>query len=371
MNQSMDVFQTPHGHHARMMAPLRGTLVPPKGQGTGEAAMWRLDADVQPVTGRMAEGLLQALAAAGAVRGTDALKHLVGTLAVHLGMKWAHVATLVPGKRELRVRALCIDGKVRKGCVYAMKEAPCAFLSFEERVSYAGNLRQRFPGNATLKAHDLSSYHAVRLLDGPGKPVGVLAVMDPKPRELDDDGWALMRLAAVLASWDLELERLKEELTHRERLDLTTGVLRKEVFMEEAAQVFATAGRYGRPLSMVVVDVDQMRRFNQQWGYEAGDRMLAHVADTLKDAAREMDLVGRVDGDAFAMLMPETDLDGGWAAASRLQEAVRTSSIPSINGPVRVTVSIGVVPMGKDTGDVGALLSQAEEVLTGRRAGRR
>jgi diguanylate cyclase (GGDEF)-like protein len=156
--------------------------------------------------------------------------------------------------------------------------------------------------------------------------------------------------------------------------DGLTGLFNRRHFFELAGPMIGVRGRYGRPLAVVMIDIDHFKAVNDTYGHSVGDVVLREVARRLSGTLRGTDLLCRYGGEEFAALLPETT--GGQArdTARRLHAAVTTEPVPTPAGPVDVTVSIGLSgPTGVTAGeaDLEALLKRADEALyAAKRAGR-
>lgn len=128
-------------------------------------------------------------------------------------------------------------------------------------------------------------------------------------------------------------------------LDGLTGVFNRRFFDQQLATEWARASRGGTPLSLILIDVDHFKVFNDHYGHLAGDDCLRQIAATLKSCLRRPgDLVARFGGEEFACILPETAFDDAMALAAELERRVRDLQVPhaaSSVGPV-VTVSLGV-----------------------------
>lgn len=143
----------------------------------------------------------------------------------------------------------------------------------------------------------------------------------------------------------LRLKQLSDELQRRAATDALTGLSNRGHFDQRLQLEWARAARSGEALSLILLDVDHFKKFNDRYGHPAGDACLRAVADALAlRARRSTDLVARVGGEEFALLLPHTDAAGAQQAAEQLRAAVAALRIPhgaSDTAP-HVTISIGV-----------------------------
>lgn len=175
-------------------------------------------------------------------------------------------------------------------------------------------------------------------------------------------------LAVGVAAW----ETFRQSMLSAENL---AGVLPREYFLECAEREFRRAERHGVPLALLLLDLDHFKRVNAQCGREVGDAVLQHVMGLWRQCVRTEDLLGRLEGEEFAALLPETDLEGALTLAKRLQDVVaehpwvaaENPSVPARfslpDGGVVVTVSAGVA--GRREGDpcFQAMLERSSRAL--------
>lgn len=150
-------------------------------------------------------------------------------------------------------------------------------------------------------------------------------------------------------------------------LDGLTGVYNRRYFDQQLVTEMARAVRNQSALSLIMLDVDYFKRFNDHYGHQAGDDCLRQIAATLKSGLRRpADLVARYGGEEFVCVLPETDFHDAMTIAQELEHNVRQQGIPHANSdtaPV-VTISLGVAGRSAGTtGDADVLLAQADAQL--------
>jgi GGDEF domain-containing protein len=151
----------------------------------------------------------------------------------------------------------------------------------------------------------------------PGLPRILCSSLSPGDPSGDERDRLLAALRAVLASASLPApERPSFERLTTDRL---TGALSPPYFRVRLGEELERAARYGRPLSLVLIDVDDLRGVNDRFGRAAGDLVLQQIAQSLLAGARSVDRIGRWAGGAFCMLMPETGAGGAYGVAARLR----------------------------------------------------
>lgn len=158
-----------------------------------------------------------------------------------------------------------------------------------------------------------------------------------------------------------DARRAAEEARLQADTDELTGLANRRLFLRRLEREVASAGESGRPLSIAIFDVDHFKRINDLFGHAAGDRMLRDVAGAALGAVRGGDLVGRVGGEEFAVLMPGAEPTHALAVGERIRAAVaeRTGQLHDLPA---VTVSVGVA-FHQGLVDAQALLAQADSAL--------
>jgi diguanylate cyclase (GGDEF)-like protein len=166
--------------------------------------------------------------------------------------------------------------------------------------------------------------------------------------------------------WEQELTALTERLHGLATHDGLTGCLNYQAFQGAIATEATRADRYGRPFSVVIADVDGFKAINDRYGHGEGDAALTAVVDAMLRGVRTSDLVGRIGGDEFAMLFPET----ASAEARGLVERIRTET-PTRSTPAVVTLSFGVATWLGQGDSAEELLRRADSALyEAKRSGR-
>lgn len=161
-----------------------------------------------------------------------------------------------------------------------------------------------------------------------------------------------------------ERKRLEVELTHQAHSDYLTGTHNRRYFMELAEQEMRRTIRYASPLSLMMMDIDFFKQINDSHGHKAGDLVLQKLADVCLKALREVDIIGRLGGEEFAILLPQTDLEEAHRVAERLRQALADTKVPLDEGlPLRLTVSIGITALISKEENLDVLLCRADKAL--------
>lgn len=151
------------------------------------------------------------------------------------------------------------------------------------------------------------------------------------------------------------------------REDMLSGLPNRRRLHEDLGKKHANTDRYGSPFALAFCDIDDFRRFNENFGYQGGDRAIQHLANLLNTATREGDTVYRYGGDEFVVVMEAQNLRQGIGVADRLRKAVAAGEVPeAIGGSAeRITMSVGVADarQGEDR-DITTLVNEANEHLS-------
>jgi diguanylate cyclase (GGDEF)-like protein/PAS domain S-box-containing protein len=153
--------------------------------------------------------------------------------------------------------------------------------------------------------------------------------------------------------------------------DQLTGVSNRARFYELAEAEFARWKRFRQPISAVMIDIDHFKRINDTYGHAAGDEVLRQVAVSLQTGLRSIDVIGRLGGEEFAILLPSIDLEGAEMVAERLRRTVAGLSPVSDGTAIPVTISLGVAQIDGDAREFDALLKAADAALYGAKQGGR
>ena len=180
------------------------------------------------------------------------------------------------------------------------------------------------------------------------------------PIQLPDESEALIGFSTDIT----ELHRLKEELQHQAHFDALTDVKNRRSFFHEAEKEFAKSQRYAHPLSIMMLDLDHFKRINDTYGHKVGDLVLKAFADHCKKGIRDCDTLGRVGGEEFAILMPNTDLDSAFTLAQRLCNSTATlQTLGDWPEPHLPTASIGVAMLDAADSSFDGLLERADRAM--------
>jgi len=143
--------------------------------------------------------------------------------------------------------------------------------------------------------------------------------------------------------------------------DPLTGLLNHRAFHARLDEEITRAERGGRPLALLLVDLDDFRAINNTHGHQAGDRALVAIAAALRGSLRAGDSAGRLGGDEFAALLPEADLAEALAVAERARAAVAGIALPAGDATIHATTSLGVAVAPRHARTRDALIAAADQ----------
>ncbi len=199
-------------------------------------------------------------------------------------------------------------------------------------------------------------------LNGPGRWMSWLALSG-----LTVAGVAIIVLIAGLIRQRTRLTVLNGELGRLAGVDPLTGLHNRRAIEEFLHDALSAARRHEHPLSLLVIDIDHFKTFNDRLGHRTGDAVLAHTARVLENALRAEDAIGRWGGEEFLIVLPGIDERGAVGATQRLRSALAADQLPeAIEHGLPVTVTIGVAEWQQE--DMTELISRADGALYGGKA---
>ncbi len=193
--------------------------------------------------------------------------------------------------------------------------------------------------NRALNARMRAALHYVKLLEA-----------------WEHDRAQLKRFAAELAVSNRRLE-------HAAMTDLLTGLPNRRAGMNALAQAWSATSRSGRPLSVMVIDIDWFKHINDRHGHAVGDKVLVEVAKALRTVARKGDTFCRLGGEEFLVVCPNTDLKSTLNAAERLRKHIHTLNIGIGEADIRTSVSIGIACRETAMSEADNLVVAADQAL--------
>ncbi len=186
-----------------------------------------------------------------------------------------------------------------------------------------------------------------------------LLIIREQKEALEQHEAELITINARIARSYAELQEANRSLEALATTDGLTGLCNHRAFQQKLAAEFDRSARYHTPLSLLLIDVDKFKPFNDTYGHPAGDEVLKQVASLLQSAARTTDCVARYGGEEFVVILPETDENGALEAAERIRLAIEQAPWQKRS----ITISAGLASMRLDTSNPAMLIEEADKAL--------
>ncbi len=197
----------------------------------------------------------------------------------------------------------------------------------------------------------------------------VIQSYDPEIHYTPGDKKILVYVSTQVAA-AIQRQQMLMDLRQKAIRDELTGVYNRRGLMELGKREIDRSLRYGRPVSLLILEVDRFRELNDGYGFEVGDEVLRLLAQALNKNLREIDLIGRYGEDEFVVLLPETDEQGGLSTANRLYVSMEKLRLQVGDEVVQFSFSIGVGLRKPEEVDLGELIWRAGRALhSARRSG--
>jgi len=192
--------------------------------------------------------------------------------------------------------------------------------------------------------------------------IGLLAVDSSTPNRFTSEDEKLAALFAKQVAVTLENARIFEETQNQAATDPLTGAYNRRGMLQMGEFELLRARRAKSPLSALMFDIDHFKRVNDHYGHLAGDQVLRGLAEICRQSSRSIDVLCRYGGEEFLILLPNTALEAAARFAERLRRNVENTPLHTDEGPLRVTVSIGVAQLRNDS-NLKSLIERADRAL--------
>jgi diguanylate cyclase (GGDEF)-like protein len=209
------------------------------------------------------------------------------------------------------------------------------------------------------------------LVDGP-EYLGTISIAR-HGRAFTGEEEDLLEYLAGQAVVSIENASLHEAVERQAVTDPLTGLANLRAFTSVLDKEIERGRRFGHPLGLVMIDIDDFKGVNDTYGHQQGDEVLAHVAWVLRDTSRDLDTVARYGGEELAVVLPQTDGFGAARLAERMRAAIEELSVPRVGGvgAIEVTASFGVAAVPENAFDRHDLIAAADAALyVAKRAGK-
>lgn len=172
-----------------------------------------------------------------------------------------------------------------------------------------------------------------------------------------------MHMLDELCRWvaiNISHKDLFERVERQAVTDAMTGLYNRRYFQEQFSREMERHQRFGHPFSYIIIDLDYLKKINDNFGHHCGDAAIKHIAQVLKKCVRDIDTTARYGGEEFVAILPETDVQGARIVAERMCAAIREAPVEEIG---TVTASIGVATFPDDTQERDLLMEMADQAL--------
>ncbi|MCL2011760.1 MAG: diguanylate cyclase [Cystobacterineae bacterium] len=269
------------------------------------------------------------------------------------GKRFHKIARVSGGEISMKHRAFednvgLVASVVRYGIALPKKET----LPSERHVVFSDNILLR--GMGSIKVFPLMAGE---------RTLGTLVVGSKKKLALEADELRMLEVVAISAAQAVLRAQLFERMETMATMDGLTGLYNHRTFQVRLDELLSTSKRYGRQCSLILFDVDHFKNVNDTYGHPVGDSVLKKIGKLLRKLARDSDIPTRYGGEEFALIMPETELQGAKVIAERIREAVMDELFQTEQGILRVTVSLGVSTFPACADGKAALIEVADQRL--------
>ncbi|MCW8328394.1 GGDEF domain-containing protein [Photobacterium sp. SDRW27] len=161
-----------------------------------------------------------------------------------------------------------------------------------------------------------------------------------------------------------KLYNLQKHLQAQANTDYLTHLANRRYFMKEAEKEISRAKRHQLPLALIIADIDHFKAINDNFGHDIGDELLVAISDNFVKEVRKEDIVGRIGGEEFALLLPNTNMTSALSLAERIRKSIAGSFVKShSNEKITVTISLGIAELSAHDTNYQSLYRNADEAL--------
>jgi diguanylate cyclase (GGDEF)-like protein len=287
-----------------------------------------------------------------AIKTTEAQK---GSLMLYDAAIKRLVVRVVKGLPDARAEEAINNGDVE--CATFAPGEGIAGQVFQTLKPIVANAAEKDDRYAERDTSNVDSILCIPLIAS-DEPVGVINITNKKTgKKFTDEDVELLSALGNQAAVAINNATLYEMAI----TDELTKLFIRRYFNVRLDTELKRSRRYARKMTLAIADLDHFKAVNDQFGHQVGDAVLAKVAETIKSSVREIDTAARFGGEEFAIILPETDLDGAMIVADRVRDAVAKLEIPGL--PRRITISIGLACYPEHAEDNAAVIRAADAAL--------
>lgn len=220
------------------------------------------------------------------------------------------------------------------------------------------------PYKKLAKKANLGACWSEPIIGSNGKVLGTFAIYHKLPNKPNEADIERICFAANIAAIAIENRNNRINLEKQAYTDYLTGLNNRRSFIEKTEVELYRKERYGREFSLVMFDIDHFKLINDKYGHNIGDLVLKEIANICRMVLREIDIIGRIGGEEFAILLPETSIKEATQVAQRLRMAIEKANVASnSNEKIKFTASFGVTVTNNSNLTINELLNQADTAL--------
>jgi len=280
-----------------------------------------------------------------------------------------YIAILNEGNDEVSFTMFEGNGKQKKAAPLSLRNQPSLtrYVLEKGETVYIPDSQAPDAEYPECKVVKLKGHNERSILGIPLKPrneiLGVLFLQADPPQAYNTEQIRLIETIANEASIAMDNARLFERVQRMAITDSLTGAYNRNYFYDFGEREIGRAYRYKKPLTLLMLDIDHFKLVNDRFGHLTGDQTLKMVVQACTSALRQADVLCRFGGEEFTILLPETGAEKAAVVAERIRQVVEKSRLPSEQGEVAVTVSLGVAQLGEEKMGLLELVSWADQAL--------
>lgn len=216
--------------------------------------------------------------------------------------------------------------------------------------------------NSVLKKKGIKSFLSVPINWSDKTFFGALIAIDNKPNNFSYEYKELVKQFKLLIEKYLELVEKNQTIEYLASIDSLTKIYNRRVLFEKFTEELNRSFRYGRKLSILMIDVDHFKTINDRYGHPIGDNVLEEIAKKINNMKRSVDIFGRYGGEEFLMIMPETGIENAKVFAERIRNEIKKMTIFNGINNIKVTISIGITEKNGDI-NIFSIIERADKCL--------
>lgn len=284
------------------------------------------------------------------------IKKLVETLKVD----YAFIGRYEQEKNTIHATPFYSQNAYEPGFYYNLEKTPCNSALSDNVCIVSEDVCNEYPDDNLLKEMKIESYAGARLNNSTAEPIGVLVVLSTKPFPDPDLVGDIIKIFATRVALEIERERTDEILTHHSMHDTLTGLINRSRFEEHLKEKIDHARDFNETHSLCHISLNQFKVINDTAGHSAGDKLLQEISVLLKQKIREIDILSRIGGDEFSILLVNSSVDHAFSCAQNVLSLIQNYKFIWKEHTYRICVSIGLTQIDKNSCSYTEVLKQAD-----------